>query len=653
MPFPRVLQFGFGIYKSVKIGSLTVQTNPDADDTSDMIKLHDISYSVEGRPLLDNASATIPAGHKVGLVGRNGTGKTTLFRLIRGELSLETGSIELPRQARIGGVAQEVPGNDISLLDTVLAADAERADLLAEAERADDPNRIAEIQTRLADIDAWSAEGRASSILKGLGFSPEKQQMPCSAFSGGWRMRVALAAVLFAQPDLLLLDEPTNYLDLEGAIWLESYLAKYPHTVIIVSHDRGLLNRAVGSILHLEDRKLTFYQGAYDTFAKTRAARLASTEAEAKRQDARRAHLQSYVDRFRYKADKAKQAQSRLKMIAKLEPITRPQEAALRRFSFPEPEELSPPIVRVENGTVGYEDTAILSRLDLRIDQDDRIALLGQNGEGKSTLSKLISGRLNPMAGRVLASNKLRIGYFAQHQVDELFVDETPLDHIRRLRPEKTPAQLRAILGGFGIGAEQADTEVGRLSGGQKARLSLLLATIDAPHLLILDEPTNHLDIESREALVEALTAYSGAVVLVSHDMHLLSLVADRLWLVKGGRVTPYDDDLDTYRSQLLSGDKPTTKATGDKPKVKKASRDEILALRAEVRKCEGRLEKLMEMHEKLSAKLADPELYSDKNIADLEVWNKKFAEVEEAMSRAETLWVTAQEKLDTAENKG
>lgn len=618
-----------------------------------MIKLHDISYSVEGRPLLENASATIPAGHKVGLIGRNGTGKTTLFRLIRGELSLETGSIELPRQARIGGVAQEVPGNDISLLETVLAADTERAELLAEAERADNPNRIAEIQTRLADIDAWSAEGRASSILKGLGFSPEKQQMPCSAFSGGWRMRVALAAVLFAQPDLLLLDEPTNYLDLEGAIWLESYLAKYPHTVIIVSHDRGLLNRAVGSILHLEDRKLTFYQGAYDTFANTRAARLASTEAEAKRQFARRAHLQSYVDRFRYKADKAKQAQSRLKMIAKLEPITRPQEAALRRFSFPEPEELSPPIVRVENGTVGYEDTAILSRLDLRIDQDDRIALLGQNGEGKSTLSKLISGRLNPMAGRVVTSNKLRIGYFAQHQVDELFVDETPLDHIRRLHPEKTPAQLRAILGGFGIGAEQADTEVGRLSGGQKARLSLLLATIDAPHLLILDEPTNHLDIESREALVEALAAYSGAVVLVSHDMHLLSLVADRLWLVKGGRVTPYDDDLDTYRSQLLSGDKPTTNAPSDKPKVKKASRDEILAFRAEVRKCENRVEKLMEMHEKLSAKLADPELYSDKNIADLDVWNKKFAEVEEAISRAEILWVTAQEQLDTAENKG
>ena len=626
---------------------------PNADDTSDMIKLHEISYSVEGRALLENASATIPAGHKVGLVGRNGTGKTTLFRLIRGELSLESGSIELPKQARIGGVAQEVPGNDISLLETVLAADTERAALLREAETADDPNRIADIQTRLADIDAWSAEGRASSILKGLGFSNEKQQMPCSAFSGGWRMRVALAAVLFAQPDLLLLDEPTNYLDLEGAIWLESYLAKYPHTVIIVSHDRGLLNRAVGSILHLEDRKLTFYQGAYDTFAKTRAARLASAEAEAKRQDTRRAHLQSYVDRFRYKADKAKQAQSRLKMIAKLEPITRPQEAALRRFSFPEPEELSPPIVRVENGTVGYDDTAILTHLDLRIDQDDRIALLGHNGEGKSTLTKLISGRLAPMAGRVVTSNKLRIGYFAQHQVDELFVDETPLDHIRRLRPEKTPAQLRAILGGFGIGAEQADTVVGRLSGGQKARLSLMLATLDAPHLLILDEPTNHLDIESREALVEALTAYSGAVVLVSHDMHLLSLVVDRLWLVKGGRVTPYDDDLETYRSQLLAGDKPSNKTPSDKPKVKKTSRDEILVLRAEVRKCEDRLGKLAEMHEKLAAKLADPDLYSDKNITNLELWNKKFAEVEEAITRAETLWISAQENLDTAENKG
>lgn len=614
-----------------------------------MLKISNITYAVEGRPLFEDASATIPDGHKVGLVGRNGTGKTTLFRLIRGELSLEGGSLSLPTRAQIGGVAQEVPGNEVSLIDTVLAAHSERAALLAEADTATDPVRIADIQTRLSDIDAWSAEARAASILKGLGFDSDKQALPCSAFSGGWRMRVALAGVLFAQPDLLLLDEPTNYLDLEGAIWLESYLAKYPHTVIIVSHDRGLLNRSVGSILHLEDRKLTFYNGAYDTFAKTRAARLASAEAEAKKQAARRAHLQSYVDRFRYKADKARQAQSRLKAIARLEPITRPQEAALRRFSFPEPEELSPPILRVEDGIVGYNGTAVLSKLDLRIDQDDRIALLGQNGEGKSTLAKLISDRLKPMAGRVVRSSKLRIGYFAQHQVDELHIDETPLDHIRRLRPSKIPAQLRAILGGFGIGAEQDETLVGRLSGGQKARLSLLLATLDAPHMLILDEPTNHLDIESREALVEALTAYSGAVILISHDMHLLSLVADRLWLVKDGKVTPYEEDLETYRKELLGSDKPAAQQAPKKPKPKRASRDEILTLRSEVRKCEARLEKLNEMRDKLAEKLADPALYDDTRIGELATWNGKYKEVMEALDRAENLWLVAQENLENA----
>ena len=616
-----------------------------------MLKINDISYSVEGRLLLENATAIIPAGHKVGVVGRNGTGKTTLFRLIRGELGLEGGSITLPRQAKIGGVAQEVPGNEVSLIDTVLAADLERANLLKESERATDAARISDIQTRLADIDAWSAEARASSILRGLGFDSEKQQMPCSAFSGGWRMRVALAAVLFSQPDVLLLDEPTNYLDLEGALWLENYLLKYPHTVLIVSHDRGLLNRSVSTILHLEDKKLQLYGGGYDTFAKTRAARLAAAESEAKKQETRRAHLQSYVDRFRYKADKARQAQSRLKAIARLEPITRPQEAALRRFSFPTPEELSPPILRIENGIAGYGETTVLSRLDLRIDQDDRIALLGQNGQGKSTLAKLISGRLKPLAGQLVQSSKLRIGYFAQHQVDELYVDETPIDHVRRLRPSKTPAQLRTILGGFGIGAEQAETLVGRLSGGQKARLSLLLATIDAPHLLILDEPTNHLDIESREALVEALTAYSGAVILVSHDMHLLELVADRLWLVNNGRVTPYEEDLESYRKQLLSADKPSKKTPSKAERPKPASREKILSLRSDVRKSEARLEKLNEMRDKLAIKLADSALYDDTRIGELATWNKKYAEVMEALERAEALWLAAQEKLESAEN--
>ncbi len=611
-----------------------------------MLSIRDIRYSIEGRPLFEGASANIPEGHKVGLVGRNGTGKTTLFKLIREELVLEGGDIRLPSRARIGGVAQEVPANEVSLLNTVLAADTERAELLAEAETATDATRIAEVQTRLADIDAWSAEGRASAILKGLGFTQEEQAMPCSDFSGGWRMRVALAGVLFAAPDLLLLDEPTNYLDLEGALWLESYLAKYPHTVIIISHDRGLLNRAVGAILHLEDRKLTLYQGDYDTFAETRAARLAAAEAEAKKQEARRAHLQSFVDRFRYKASKAVQAQSRLKMIAKMKPITTPAEAALRRFSFPSPEELSPPIVAMESASVGYGDLVVLSKLTLRIDQDDRIALLGRNGEGKSTLSKLLAGKLVAMGGRVTTSSKLRVGYFAQHQVDELFVDETPIDHIRLLRPTETPAKLRARLGGFGIGAEQAETLVGRLSGGQKARLSLMLATIDAPHLLILDEPTNHLDMESREGLVEALTAYTGAVILVSHDMHLLSLVADRLWLVSGRRVAPYEGDLESYRKMLLTRDAPAQKV---KPAPKAISRDDRLALKSEVKKCEARVEKLNDMRDKLAKKLADPEMYEPGMANQAATWQKKYAEVMGGLERAEAMWMAAAEKLEAA----
>ena len=612
-----------------------------------MLRIEDIRYAVAGRPLFEGASAQIPSGHKVGLVGRNGTGKTTLFRLIRGELALEGGEIALPRGARIGGVDQEVPSSAVSLLDTVLAADRERHALMAEADETTDAHRIAEVQTRLADIDAWSAEGRAAAILKGLGFSEAEQAMPCSAFSGGWRMRVALAGVLFAAPDLLLLDEPTNYLDLEGALWLESYLVRYPHTVIVISHDRELLNRTVGSILHLEDRKLTLYQGGYDTFAETRAARIAVAEAERRKQEARRAHLQSFVDRFRYKASKAVQAQSRLKMIARMKPITTPQEAALHRFTFPAPEELSPPIVALDNAAVGYDGRAVLRRLNLRIDQDDRIALLGRNGQGKSTLAKLISDRLPAMEGRVTRAGKLRIGYFAQHQLDELHADETPLDHIRRLRPEEAPGKLRARLAGFGLTADQADMLTGSLSGGQRARLTLLLATIDAPHLLILDEPTNHLDIESREALVEALTAYSGAVILVSHDMHLLNHVADTLWLVDQGSVGVWREDLEAYRRHLLAEPKPAAKP--EAPARPKSSRDDVAWLRSEVRKCEARVAKIEAMRDKLAAKLADPALYEDGRIGELETWNRKYAEVLQGLERAEALWLAAQEKLEGA----
>ncbi len=611
-----------------------------------MLRIDDISFAIAGRPLLEGASATIPEGHKVGIVGRNGTGKTTLFRLIRGELTLDGGTISLPRRARIGGVAQEVPGSEVSLIDTVLEADAERASLMAE--ESDDPARIAEIQTRLADIDAWSAEARAAAILKGLGFSDAEQRMPCSAFSGGWRMRVALAGVLFAQPDLLLLDEPTNYLDLEGALWLESYLQRYPHTVLIISHDRGLLNRAVDHILHLEGRKLTLYAGGYDAFARARAEMRAVQAAAAKKQQAQRAHLQSFVDRFRAKATKARQAQSRVKMLERMEPIRMPEDAARTVFSFPEPDDLSPPIVNLENAAVGYDGKPVLGRLSLRIDQDDRIALLGRNGEGKSTLSKLLSGKLQPLDGRVTTASKLRVGYFAQHQVDELHVDETPLQHLRRERPDEPPPKLRARLAGFGLGADQAETEVAKLSGGQKARLSLLLATLDAPHMLILDEPTNHLDIESREALVEALTEYSGAVVLVSHDMHLLGLVADRLWLVKDGRVAPYDGDLESYRAMLLKGEEGAAKAAKSRPKP--VSQDRLRELRSEVRQAEARVAKIEEMREKLAAKLADPALYEPERAGDLGVWQRKYAEVMDGLDRAEALWVAAAEKLEKAE---
>ncbi|MSU89870.1 ATP-binding cassette domain-containing protein [Rhodobacteraceae bacterium 2CG4] len=614
-----------------------------------MLRIDDISYAIAGKPLFQEASATIPAGHKVGLVGRNGTGKTTLFRLIRGELALDGGSIGLPRLTRIGGVAQEVPSSATSLIDTVLAADTERAALTAEAEIATDPHRIAEIQTRLVDIDAHSAEARAGAILNGLGFDAAAQQRPCSDFSGGWRMRVALAAVLFSAPDVLLLDEPTNYLDLEGTLWLEGYLARYPHTVLVISHDRQLLNRAVGAILHLDQRKLTLYQGNYDSFARQRRAKAEQAAAFAKKQEAQRAHMQAFVDRFRYKASKARQAQSRLKMLEKMESVTLIHDQAVARFDFPQPEELSPPIVRLEDVSVGYGGPPVLRGLNLRIDQDDRIALLGNNGQGKSTLSKLIAGRLQACAGTVTSSTKLRIGYFAQHQVDELHLDETPLQHIRRERPDEAPARLRSRLARGGIGADIVETPVAKLSGGQKSRLSLILATLDAPHLVILDEPTNHLDIESREALVEALTDYSGAVILVSHDPHLVGLVADRLWLVRDGRVTPWEEDLDAYRRMLLG--QPAKKPERERPAPKSRPRPAtaLADLRAEARRCEARVQKLEELRETVDARLGNPRFYESAEPAELRKWQKKRAEILDGLERAEALWMQAMERLEAA----
>jgi len=617
-----------------------------------MLAIKNITFRLEGRVLLDDATAMIPSGHKVGIVGRNGTGKTTLFKLIRGEWTLDDGSISIPRNTRIGGVAQEAPASDVSLLDTVLEADTERHSLMREAETASDEMRIAEIHTRLADIESHSAEARAAAILSGLGFDAEAQKRPCADFSGGWRMRVALAAVLFSKPDFLLLDEPTNYLDLEGTIWLENFLVKYPYTVIIVSHDKDLLNRSVNAILHLDQQKLTLYQGNYDNFDNQRRAKIEQQVAAKKKQDREREHMQSFVDRFKAKASKAKQAQSRVKALERMKPIAAIVGDSVASFNFPEPEELSPPIVRMENASVGYDGNVILRGLDLRIDQDDRIALLGANGQGKSTLSKLIAGRLKTMSGNMHTSNKLRIGYFAQHQVDELYLDETPIQHLMRERPKETPAKIRGRLAAGGLGPEAVETVVAKLSGGQKARLSMLLATLEAPHLIILDEPTNHLDIQSREALVQALTAYNGAVILVSHDSSLVELVADRLWLVKDGGVKPYTEDMDAYRRMLLSerGGSVKDVVKKDKPAkpVKQAPRSKPNArLKAEVATCEARVNKLEEMRDNIDRRLGNKALYERGDIEEIDKWTKKRKEVMKGLERAESMWMNALEQLE------
>ncbi len=623
-----------------------------------MLVIDDLTVRIAGRSLLEGASARIPTGARVGLVGRNGTGKTTLFGVIAGDSAPEHGSVTMSPRWRIGRLAQEAQGGPDKLIDVVLKADSERAALLAEAETAQDPHAIAEIQTRLADIGAHAAPARAASILSGLGFSSEDQQRACAEFSGGWRMRVALAATLFAQPDLLLLDEPTNYLDLEGTLWLQEHLARYPHTLIIISHDRDLLDSAVGHVLSLEQQKLTLYRGGYSAFARQRAERVVLDQKLIKKQEAQRKHLQAFVDRFRAKATKARQAQSRLKMLAKLEPIAALVTDQVRPISIPAPDKLlSPPIIATDDVAVGYDERTVLSGLDLRIDNDDRIALLGANGNGKSTLVKLIAGRLAPMQGTVTRAANLRIGYFAQHQLDELEADASPYDHVRRLMPDAPEAKVRARVGAIGFSADAGNTAVKKLSGGEKSRLLLGLATFAAPHLVILDEPTNHLDIDSRGALIQAINDYPGAVILVSHDRYLLEACADRLWLVAGGRVTPFDGDLDDYRRTVLAdrGEGPASAskppAQPDRSDVRRAAaekRAQTAPLRQRVAKAETEIAQLTRQLRKLDVTLADGDLFArdPARAADL---SKTRANVVAAIAAAEEEWLAASSAIETA----
>ncbi|VIO74173.1 putative ABC transporter ATP-binding protein YheS [Bradyrhizobium ivorense] len=619
-----------------------------------MLSITDISIRIAGRLLIDHSSVQITAGARVGFVGRNGVGKSTLFQAIRGEVPTENGSIALPPRWRIGSLAQEAPDGPESLLTVVLKADLERDALLREAETAQDPHRIAEIQTRLVDIDAHAAPARAAAILSGLGFSTADQARPCAEFSGGWRMRVALAATLFAAPDLLLLDEPTNYLDLEGTLWLENHLANYPRTVIVISHDRDLLDTSVDQILHLDRGKLTLYKGTYSSFEEQRSARELLDAKHAKRQADERKRLQAFVDRFKAKASKARQAQSRVKMLERMKPVTALVTQDVHEITFPAPEKLlSPPIIAVDDVSVGYEPgKAVLNRVTLRLDPDDRIALLGANGNGKSTLVKLLAGKLTPLSGRITRADKLSVGYFAQHQVDELNLDGSPYDHVRKLMPDMPESKVRGRVGAIGFSGKAGDTLVRSLSGGEKARLLLGLATFYGPNMIILDEPTNHLDIDSRAALAEAINDFPGAVMMVSHDRYLIEACADRLWIVANQTVTAYDGDLDEYRRLILSandGDRAPARERSKEPARSERSRSEKrVSPKQRIAQAEAEIERINGIIAKIDTALALPDIFTrdPKQAAQL---TKARAGAESALQRAEEEWLEASSEFDEA----
>jgi ATP-binding cassette subfamily F protein 3 len=636
-----------------------------------MLTISNLDFRVEARPLFEGASATISKGWKVGLVGRNGTGKSTLLRLIREDIESPTAdsSIRLSTGARLGWVAQEVAPGDDTILDIVLACDEERAALMAEADTATDPNRIADIHTRLVDIDAWSAEARAAEVLMGLGFTHDDLMRQTREFSGGWRMRAAIAGVLFSQPDLLLLDEPTNYLDLEGAAWLESYIKRYPHTVIIVSHDRELLNRCVTHTMALEHRQLTICPGGYDDWLKLRAAKLAQLESQRAKQEADRAHLQAFVDRFRAKASKARQAQSRVKMLERMQDITVPISERTTPFSFATPEgKLAPPMLELQGATLGYgQEAIILDDVNLRLDPDDRIAIVGTNGQGKTTLVKSIAERLPLMDGKRVVPKAVTIGYFSQDQMDELTPGETVLDHVRRALPHDTSiARQRAVAASMGFSHEKVETKVDKLSGGEKVRLLLGLMAIEQPHVLILDEPTSHLDIDSREALIYALNDFQGAVLLITHDVYLAEATADQLWLVKDGKATRYDGDLQDYRALVLRADRDQDAPKTNKSKAKSSSSEAPIApvvprdkaeqrrrasearkaaqpFKDKAEKAERRMTQASQRIEKIDTDLATPGLSSE---ALQDLMRDRAAQVSD-LEEAEIDWLEATEAYE------
>ncbi|MBL6847214.1 MAG: ABC-F family ATP-binding cassette domain-containing protein [Alphaproteobacteria bacterium] len=616
-----------------------------------MINFKNISFSIGGVSLLEETSAFVPTGHKVGIVGRNGAGKTTLFKLIQKELIIDGGVIEIPRNFKVGSVAQEAPSTEETLLNTVLAADFERAELLRDAEIETDPNKIANIHIRLADIDAYSAEARASSILTGLGFSQNDQNSPCSSFSGGWRMRVALASVLFSNPDLLLLDEPTNYLDFEGTAWLENYLQKFKNTVLVISHDRSLLNKSVNGILHLSNKKLQFYSGNYDTFDNERRIQLEQKISLKNKQDAQRAHIQSFVDRFKAKASKARQAQSRIKILEKMKPIVIEEDQKIPRFKFDEAVKFAPPLVTLDKASVGYNDVEVLKNINIQINPDDRIGLLGVNGEGKSTFSKLIAKKIKLINGSLQIPQKLKIGYFAQHQLDELRPNETAFEHVYSKLNSEIPSKVRARLGSAGFAADTMDLQVKRLSGGQKARLLLLLVVIEKPDLLILDEPTNHLDIESREALIMALNDYSGSLILVSHDAFLVERLVDRLLIVKNGGVSEFSGDIHEYRDLVLNRNQNQKKNNKKNIRINSNNNFDSTSSLSDLKKRLSISEKKINEFEKkksdLENEMLDNQFYDIKNTLRIKEVNTDLKKNLQLLKQEEKVWEKIAEDIE------
>ncbi len=619
-----------------------------------MLNLNGITVRLGGRTIIDGASAALPPGSRVGLIGRNGAGKSTLVRVIAGMLEPDDGAAEMPKGSRLGYIAQEAPDGEATPFDTVLAADVERAALMIRSETEEDPDKLGDIYERLIAIDAYTAPARAASILQGLGFDEAMQARPLKSFSGGWKMRVALAALLFSAPDVLLLDEPSNHLDLEAVMWLEDFLQSYRATILLVSHERDFLNNVVDHILHLQGGKVTLYPGGYDSFERQRAERMAQLAAAKANQEAQRAKLQDYIARNSARASTAKQAQSRQKMLSKLQPIAEMANDPTLSFGFPDPDALRPPLITLDMASVGYAETPILKRLNLRIDPDDRIALLGRNGNGKTTLARLLAAQLAPMDGDMGSSGKMRVGYFTQYQVEELDADDTPLEHMTRIMRGATPAAVRAQLGRFGFSGDKATTKVGRLSGGERARLALALITREAPHLLILDEPTNHLDVDAREALVQALNAYTGAVVLVSHDRHMLEMTADRLVLVDDGTAREFDGTLDDYIAFVLKGDSGQgdgqSKAERKAAKKTALARDAEKALRKEARDAEAETARWSAEVAKLDAAMTDPKR-AEPALARLSMTElmKRRADAAAKLETAEARWLEASEGLETA----